>query len=90
MVNKILMQICAKVGGEPWAVDNIPFTNQPTMIVGIDVYNKNGKSILGCCATLNSTFTRYSSTVKYVEQGSDLSGKIAEAVAESVRHVNFI
>jgi aubergine-like protein len=83
------MQICAKIGGEPWAVDNMPFTKQPTMVVGLDVYNKNGQSIIGCCSTLNSTFTRYSSTVKTAPLGSDYSQKISEAISESINHVFF-
>jgi aubergine-like protein len=88
VINKVLMQICAKVGGEPWAIDNLPFTRQPTIIIGLDVYNKNNRAIIGCCGTLNNTFTRYSSTVRIVPLGSDLSEQIGEAVAEVIGHVS--
>jgi aubergine-like protein len=81
------MQICAKVGGEPWAIDKIPFTNIPTMVVGIDVYNKSGKAIIGCCATFNNTFTKYASIVKTADQGDDLSGKVAECIQEGLANV---
>jgi aubergine-like protein len=40
--NKILIQINAKAGGEPWAVSEIPFMTKPTMIVGYDVHHKRG------------------------------------------------
>ena len=56
IVNKILIQICAKVGGTPWSVSDIPFMNEPTMICGIDILHKNAmksKSLLSFCATIN-------------------------------------
>jgi aubergine-like protein len=86
VINKVLIQICAKVGGEPWAVDKFPFTGAPTMVVGIDVYNKNGKSIIGCCGTTNRTFTKYVSVCKTEDQGLDISGKIAECLIEVSAH----
>jgi aubergine-like protein len=67
IVNKILIQICAKIGGEPWAIDNMPCTNQPTMVCGIDTFSKKGKdakTILGLTASFNRTFTKYFSTSK--------------------------
>ena len=54
--NKILIQICAKIGGEPWAVSDLPFFDRPTMICGMDTYKKlgvNGKSIMAVTASLN-------------------------------------
>lgn len=38
--NKILVQICAKIGGIPWTVSEMPFENMPTMVFGIDILNK--------------------------------------------------
>ena len=54
--NKILIQICAKIGGEPWAVSEMPFFDRPTMICGMDVYHKVGngtKSMLAVTASIN-------------------------------------
>jgi aubergine len=65
--NKILIQICAKIGGEPWAVDKMPFLNKPTMVCGMDIFHKQGtgsKSILAFTASLNQTVTRYWSSAK--------------------------
>ncbi len=88
MVNKILMQMVAKIGGEPWAIDNLPFVNIPSMVVGIDVYNKNGKSIVGCCASFNPRFTKYISIVKQEAQGKDLDAVIRDCINEAIDSVN--
>ena len=58
--SKILIQICAKVGGEPWAISDMPFFDKPAMVCGIDVYHKIGngtKSILAFCASMNKRAT---------------------------------
>ena len=59
--SKILIQICAKVGGEPWAISEMPFFDKPAMVCGIDVYHKlNGqgnRSILAFCASMNKRAT---------------------------------
>lgn len=54
--NKILIQICAKIGGEPWAMNDMPFFDKPTMICGLDVCSKvgsNKKSVLAFTASIN-------------------------------------
>ncbi len=30
--------MCAKIGGTPWTMSDMPFTEIPTMIMGIDMY----------------------------------------------------
>lgn len=87
VVNKILMQMCAKIGGEPWAVDKLPFTNVPTMVVGIDIYNKGSNTIVGCCASYNDKFTKYLSIVKFDSQTNEIYIKIKECVMEAVESV---
>ena len=32
--------MCAKLGGEPWAMDQLPFTSEPTMICAIETFEK--------------------------------------------------
>ena len=39
IVSKILIQMNAKVGGIPWAVDKLPFMTEPTMVCGMDVFH---------------------------------------------------
>jgi len=56
IVNKILIQINAKIGGIPWAVDNLPFMDKPTMICGMDVFHSTSlgkKSVLALTASVN-------------------------------------
>jgi len=62
---KIALQINCKMGGQLWSV-KIPMKD--TMIVGLDVCHdtiNNGKSVVGFCASINSTFTRYTSSVAF-------------------------
>ena len=81
------MQICAKVGGEPWAVDKMPFTSIPTMVVGLDIYKKSGKSIIGCCATFNNTFTKYISIAGTSDTDEGVHSEVSKCVGESIKHV---
>jgi aubergine len=55
----------AKVGGVPWAVDNLPFMQTPTMICGMDVFHSTAlgkKSVLALTASMNQSATTYWST----------------------------
>jgi len=69
IVNKILIQICTKVGGEPWAIDNLPCTNKPTMLCGVETLEKKfgneRKQLIGFTATYNKTFTKYFSLSRF-------------------------
>lgn len=55
----------AKAGGDLYHITlpKMPFTN--TMLVGIDVCHSGPKSIVGFCATINKSFTKYYSNVYY-------------------------
>lgn len=81
------MQICAKVGGEPWAIDKLPFTSIPTIVVGIDVLNKSGKFIIGCCATFNNTFTKYVSIAGLAHSDIEINSVVTKCIEESLKHV---
>ena len=41
---RILMQINSKIGGAPWKISDVPFTDKPIIIVGISVYKRNKRS----------------------------------------------
>jgi len=65
IVNKILIQINAKIGGIPWTVDNLPFMDKPTMVCGMDVFHSTAlgkKSVLALTASVNNSATKYFST----------------------------
>lgn len=65
IISKVLIQMNAKVGGTPWAIDNLPFMNEPTMVCGMDVFHSTAlgkKSVLALTASMNQTATTYWST----------------------------
>ena len=39
--NKILIQMNAKLGGIPWSVTNMPFTDKPTQLIAYDTAKRN-------------------------------------------------
>jgi len=85
IVNKVLIQLCAKVGGTPWSITNIPFTEKPTMIIGIDSFHKSmmkNKSILAYCATMDRNFSKYWSSVQEYSSYEDL-GKAFQTMVEN-------
>jgi aubergine len=56
IINKVLIQIAAKIGGIPWTVDNLPFMDKPAMICGMDVFHSTAlgkKSVLALTASVN-------------------------------------
>ena len=87
IMNKILIQLNSKIGGIPWAIDGLPFSNKPTMIIGIDVFHKGAKSkpsVLSLVATMNNTFTKYFSCSVFTESdkemGVNLQGQLKQAL----------
>lgn len=86
IVNKVLMQIAAKTGGEPWAMDGLPFTNAPTMVCGIDTYGKPGSKnqILSFCATYNRTFTKYVSYVRTPKDGTPVTSELTDCIKKAI------
>lgn len=74
--NKILVQICSKIGGIPWTLQDIPFTKEPTMVFGIDVYHKTQgskkKSVLAIVGSVNKTFSKYWSTCRAQAAGQEI------------------
>jgi aubergine-like protein len=65
IVNKILIQINAKIGGIPWTVADLPFMDKPTMVCGMDVFHSTTlgkKSVLALTASINNSATKYFSS----------------------------
>lgn len=65
IISKVLIQMNAKLGGIPWAVDNLPFMDKPTMICGLDVFhatNLGKRSVLALSCSMNNSATTYWST----------------------------
>ena len=67
IVNKILVQIAAKAGATPWGIDNMPFSSQPTMLVGLNVQSKGKSTLISFSGTVNRSFSKYWSAVEVIE-----------------------
>ena len=69
---KILAQICAKIGGVPWAFEKMPLMEKRTMLCGLNIYHhkmadsfakglvsSGDVSVMGLVASYNKTGTKY-------------------------------
>ena len=62
ITTKVLTQICAKTGGIPWIIDNLPLFDKRIMICGMDAFHETKtkcKSVIGFVATYNRSATKY-------------------------------
>jgi aubergine-like protein len=72
VVQKIVLQINSKLGGELWACLT-PYKN--LMVVGIDVFHDKARksgSIAGLVASVNDSLSRYYSTAVFQKQGQEI------------------
>lgn len=64
---KLLLQMAAKRGNILWVPsyeEDIYAKFAGMMLLGMDSASKSGKSVLGCCGTINSTFSLLASATK--------------------------
>jgi aubergine-like protein len=86
VLNKVIIQINAKVGGIPWSMHQLPFSDQPTMVVGIDIFQKKGAfNVLGVCATTDMNFAKYVSAPKTFINLADITSSIEAAAKEIIQ-----
>ena len=74
-----------KLGGQPWAVE-IPL--KKTMVVGYDTFHdtvNKKKSVGALVATLNDSFTRFTSSCEFHEVGQEISKSIRPAIMKALR-----
>lgn len=86
VVNKLLIQICAKIGGEPWVFKDIPCSKEPTMLLAFTTY----KNILTCCGTYNKSFTQYFSKSTLLDEHNQLGAgtKVEEVMKSMIMQFN--
>lgn len=88
IVNKILIQINAKIGGIPWTVDALPFMDKPTMVCGMDVFHSTAlgkKSVLALTASINNSATKYfSSSVIQSEIGQEAAHTLQAGMTKAL------
>jgi hypothetical protein len=82
--------MCAKIGGEPWAIDQLPFTTEPTMVCAVESYDKKNlkNPIMAFCATYNNIFTKYVSLVREAKD-EDLNNLLGTCLKEALEVVKF-
>jgi aubergine-like protein len=84
IATKVVIQINAKLGGEPWAVAN-PLKASNTMVIGFDVYHcgkRKGQSVGAMVATTSKELSKFYSTVSFHESRDELTGKMATDITK--------
>lgn len=59
LASELLKQMNVKAGGDLYHISLSKPKYKHTMLVGIDVCHYGPKSIVGFCATLNDTYSKY-------------------------------
>lgn len=81
--------MCAKIGGEPWAISDMPFFDDYTMVCGLDVYHNTGKksqSVLAFCASINPRATKYWSSCKIQGNvGEEISNTLEQIISDALK-----
>ena len=90
IINKVLMQMCAKVGGEPWAIDQMPFTEVPTCVVSIDFYDKGPRPVMAVVISVNRTFSRFCSVIVEKQTGIEANIRVAMNYVIDLVSLNLI
>ena len=74
--------MCAKIGGEPWAISEMPYFDDMTMVCGLDVYHNTAigkRSILAFCASYNQRATKFWSATRVQQNvGEELSNELEQ------------
>eukprot|EP00345_Euplotes_harpa_P008961 CAMPEP_0168352986 /NCGR_PEP_ID=MMETSP0213-20121227/22933_1 /TAXON_ID=151035 /ORGANISM="Euplotes harpa, Strain FSP1.4" /LENGTH=805 /DNA_ID=CAMNT_0008364413 /DNA_START=1 /DNA_END=2418 /DNA_ORIENTATION=- len=91
IMKNVMIQICAKLGHIPWGYKSLPLMDRPTMVIGMDVCHRVGrskKSVLGFVASLDKYVGRYYSAS--VSQGAkqEIAFSIEKLFQEAIN--NFI
>lgn len=66
-LNHCLFEVCFKIGGIPWAIDDLPFFYEATMVVGYHVSEQN----VAFVSSYNSKATKLYSQVGSIKAGSE-------------------
>lgn len=86
IITKVVVQIGAKLGFVPWAMNNLPFSDEPTMIVGIDSYGKAGSSqqVYSFVTTIDESYAKYWSKCAFSKKDYPIEQFIKENLKKSV------
>ncbi|KAM8990248.1 piwi-like protein 2 [Ara ararauna] len=86
VVQKVLLQMNCKLGGELWGVD-IPL--KQLMVIGMDVYHdhrKGMRSVIGFVASMNHVLTRWYSRVVFQMPHQEIADSLRLCLADALQH----
>jgi len=69
-------------------MEQVPFTDAPTMVVGMELYYKGAskkQGILAFCATMNKSFSEYWSVVREIGASDDLTSTIGTVFMNAMK-----
>lgn len=75
LASELLKQLNAKAGGDLYHITLPKMKYKHTMLIGMDVCHFGPKSIVGFCATLNQTYSKYFSNVYYQKKGKEIGNR---------------
>ncbi|XP_065565828.1 piwi-like protein Siwi [Artemia franciscana] len=84
VATKVMIQMCAKLGGEPWGVQ-IPLKD--AMVVGFDSWHDSSqkKGVGGFVASLNQNFTSYYSTAVFHTRNEEITTCMEACFVKALR-----
>ncbi|XP_054660753.1 piwi-like protein 2 isoform X2 [Grus americana] len=86
VVQKVLLQMNCKLGGELWGVD-IPL--KQLMVIGMDVYHcrsKGMRSVTGFVASMNHVLTKWYSRVVFQMPHQEIADSLRLCLADALQH----
>ncbi|KAM6106809.1 piwi-like protein 2 [Pterocles gutturalis] len=86
IVQKVLLQMNCKLGGELWGVD-IPL--KQLMVVGMDIYHGRSKglrSVIGFVASMNHVLTKWYSRVVFQMPHQEIADSLRLCLADALQH----
>ena len=87
IMKNVMIQICAKIGDIPWGFKELPLMNEPTMIIGMDVWHRVGKhkkSVLGFVASLDKYVGKYYSASVSQGEKQEIAFSIEKLFQEAI------
>jgi len=90
IISKMFIQLCAKMGGIPWTINQLPFADQPTMVIGLCHYKKSGdkSGIYSMVATTDQDFSRYWSVSAMGSSMVSFANFVENNICQAVEHFN--
>ncbi|XP_026723266.1 piwi-like protein 2 [Athene cunicularia] len=86
VVQKVLLQINCKLGGELWGVD-IPL--KQLMVIGMDIYHSHSRgtrSVIGFVASMNHVLTKWYSRVVFQMPHQEIADSLRLCLADTLQH----